>query len=159
MILTRATAAFAAALAASAGAPALADTSVKIGVLNDRSGIYADLSGEGSVIAARMAVEDFKAADKGIKVEIVSADHQNKPDVGSNIARQWYDQDGVDLIVDVPTSSVGAGRQRDHHGEEQGLHELRRRHRPTSPAASARPTPSTGPTTPGRWPRAPAAPW
>ena len=53
-----------------------------------------------------MAVEDFKAADKGIKVEIVSADHQNKPDVGSNIARQWYDQDGVDVIVDVPTSSV-----------------------------------------------------
>ena len=53
-----------------------------------------------------MAAEDFKAADKGIKVEIVSADHQNKPDVGSNIARQWYDQDGVDVITDVPTSSV-----------------------------------------------------
>ena len=68
------------------------DISVKIGVLNDRSGLYADLSGEGSVVAARMAVEDFKAADKGIKVEIVSADHQNKPDVGSNIARQWYRQ-------------------------------------------------------------------
>ena len=79
---------------------------VKAGVLNDRSGLYADLSGEGSVIAARMAVEDFKAADKGIKVEIVSADHQNKPDVGSTIARQWYDQDGVDIILDVPTSSV-----------------------------------------------------
>jgi branched-chain amino acid transport system substrate-binding protein len=81
-------------------------TDVKIGVLNDRSGTYADLSGEGSVIAARMAVEDFKAADKGINVEIISADHQNKPDVASNIARQWYDQDGVDLIVDVPTSSA-----------------------------------------------------
>lgn len=79
---------------------------VKIGVLNDRSGIYADLSGEGSVIAARMAVEDFDAAGKGINVEIISADHQNKPDVASNIARQWYDQDGVDLIVDVPTSSA-----------------------------------------------------
>jgi branched-chain amino acid transport system substrate-binding protein len=88
-------------------APALAQQiSVKAGVLNDRSGLYADLAGEGSVIAARMAVEDFKAADKGIKVEIVSADHQNKPDVGSTIARQWYDQDGVDLILDVPTSSV-----------------------------------------------------
>jgi len=85
---------------------ASAETNVKIGVLNDRSGVYADLSGEGSVIAARMAVEDFKAVDKGIKVEIVSADHQNKPDVGSNIARQWYDQDGVDAIFDVPTSSV-----------------------------------------------------
>ena len=86
---------------------ALAQTSVKLGVLNDRSGIYSDLAGEGSVAAARLAVEDFKAADKGIKVEIVSADHQNKPDVGSNIARQWYDADGVDVILDVPTSSVG----------------------------------------------------
>ncbi|MGO4170757.1 ABC transporter substrate-binding protein [Bosea sp. TAF32] len=95
------------ALAALMASPALAQQiSVKAGVLNDRSGLYADLSGEGSVIAARMAVEDFKAADKGIKVEIVSADHQNKPDVGSTIARQWYDQDGVDLILDVPTSSV-----------------------------------------------------
>lgn len=83
-----------------------AQVSVKLGVLNDRSGVYADLSGEGSVIAARMAAEDFKAEEKGIKVEIVSADHQNKPDIGSNIARQWYDQDGVDVILDVPTSSV-----------------------------------------------------
>lgn len=95
------------ALATLMAAPALAQQiSVKAGVLNDRSGLYADLAGEGSVIAARMAVEDFKAAEKGIKVEIVSADHQNKPDVGSTIARQWYDQDGVDLILDVPTSSV-----------------------------------------------------
>ena len=95
------------ALGALMAAPALAQQlTVKAGVLNDRSGIYADLSGEGSVIAARLAVEDFKATEKGIKVEIVSADHQNKPDVGSTIARQWYDQDGVDLILDVPTSSV-----------------------------------------------------
>lgn len=85
---------------------AYAQTSVKIGVLNDRSGIYADLSGEGSVIAARMAVEDFDADAKNIAVEIISADHQNKPDVASTIARQWYDQDGVDIIVDVPTSSA-----------------------------------------------------
>ena len=79
---------------------------VKLGVLNDRSGIYADLSGEGSVVAARMAVEDFGAADKGINVEIISADHQNKPDVASTIARQWYDEEGVDVIVDVPTSTA-----------------------------------------------------
>ncbi|HRO10592.1 ABC transporter substrate-binding protein [Amaricoccus sp.] len=79
---------------------------VKIGVLNDRSGVYADLSGEGSVEAARMAIEDFDAAGKGINVEVVSADHQNKPDIASNIARQWYDQDGVDAIFDVPTSSA-----------------------------------------------------
>ncbi|MBB3809897.1 ABC transporter substrate-binding protein [Pseudochelatococcus contaminans] len=85
---------------------AQAQIPVKLGVLNDRSGVYADLSGEGSVIAARLAAEDFKAAEKGINVDIISADHQNKPDVGSNIARQWYDRDGVDVILDVPTSSV-----------------------------------------------------
>ncbi len=95
-------------MAASALAPAAfaQDVTVKIGVLNDRSGIYADLAGEGSVIAARMAVEDFGAEAKGIKVEIVSADHQNKPDVASTVARQWLDQDGVNAIVDVPTSSA-----------------------------------------------------
>jgi branched-chain amino acid transport system substrate-binding protein len=86
--------------------PALADISVKIGVMNDRSGTYADLSGEGSVVAARMAVEDFGAAGKGIDVTIVSADHQNKPDIASNLARQWYDAEGVDVIADVPTSSA-----------------------------------------------------
>ena len=94
------------ALAAVTTAGAQAQMSVKIGVLNDRSGIYSDIAGEGSVVAARMAAEEFKAADKGMKVEIVSADHQNKPDVGSNVARQWYDSDGVDVISDVPTSSV-----------------------------------------------------
>ena len=85
---------------------ASAETSIKIGVLNDRSGTYSDLSGEGSVVAAKMAVEDFKAAEKGLKVEVIGGDHQNKPDVGSQIARQWYDQEGVDVIVDTPTSSV-----------------------------------------------------
>jgi branched-chain amino acid transport system substrate-binding protein len=84
---------------------AFAQTAVKIGVLNDRSGIYADITGEGSAVAAQMAAEDF-GTDKGITVEVVSADHQNKPDVGSNIARQWYDTEGVDVIADVPTSSV-----------------------------------------------------
>jgi branched-chain amino acid transport system substrate-binding protein len=79
---------------------------VKIGVMNDMSSLYADIGGPGSVTAARMAVEDYGAAKKGLKVEIVSADHQNKPDVGSTIARQWYDVEGVDVIVDVPTSSV-----------------------------------------------------
>ena len=89
-----------------AGSALAQDISIKIGVLNDRSGTYADLSGEGSVVAARMAVEDFDAAGKGIAVEIVSADHQNKPDIASNIARQWIDEEGVDVIADVPTSSA-----------------------------------------------------
>jgi branched-chain amino acid transport system substrate-binding protein len=87
-------------------AAAEAQISVKFGVLNDRSGLYADLSGEGSAVAARMAIEDFKASDKGIKAEVIAADHQNKPDVGATLVRRWYDQDGVDVVVDVPTSSV-----------------------------------------------------
>jgi branched-chain amino acid transport system substrate-binding protein len=93
-------------IAALVGGAAAAETSAKIGVLNDRSGPYSDLTGEGSVVAARLAVEDFRRLNKDIKVDIVSADHQNKPDVGASIARQWYDQDAVDMIVDVPTSSV-----------------------------------------------------
>lgn len=84
----------------------ISDGVVKIGVMNDQSGTYADLAGPGSVVAARMAVEDFGAARKGLKVEILVADHQNKPDVGSSVARQWFDADRVDVIVDVPTSSV-----------------------------------------------------
>src|SRR5512134_3089708 len=84
----------------------ISDGVIKIGVMNDQSGTYADLAGPGSVVAARMAVEDFGAAKKGMKVEIVVADHQNKPEVGSSIARQWFDVDKVDVIVDVPTSSV-----------------------------------------------------
>jgi len=81
-------------------------TSVKIGVLSDMSSLYADTSGPGSVVAARLAVEDFNAAAKGLKVEVVGGDHQNKADVGASIVRQWYDQDSVDVIVDVPNSAV-----------------------------------------------------
>ena len=94
------------ALAAGAAHAQITDGVIKIGVMNDQSGTYADLAGPGSVVAARMAVEDFGAAKKGLKVEILVADHQNKPEVGSSIARQWFDVDKVDLIVDVPTSSV-----------------------------------------------------
>jgi len=94
------------ALATGAAQAQVSDGIIKIGVMNDQSGLYADLTGQGSVLAARMAVEDFGAAKKGMKVEIVFADHQNKPDVGSTIARTWYDTDKVDVIVDVPTSSV-----------------------------------------------------
>ena len=84
----------------------VSDGVIKIGVLNDQSSLYADLAGQGSVVAARMAVEDFGAAKKGMKVEIITADHQNKADVGSQVARQWYDVDKVDVIVDVPNSGV-----------------------------------------------------
>jgi branched-chain amino acid transport system substrate-binding protein len=99
-------AACAAALSCGSAYAQFTDGVIKIGVMNDMSGTYSDLSGQGSVIAARMAVEDFGAAAKGMKVEIVGADHQNKPDVGSNVVRTWIDVDKVDAIVDVPTSSV-----------------------------------------------------
>jgi branched-chain amino acid transport system substrate-binding protein len=95
-----------AALMCSTAQAQISDGTIRIGVMNDMSGTYSDLSGQGSVIAARMAVEDFGAAAKGLKVEIVGADHQNKPDVGSNVVRTWIDVDKVDVIVDVPTSSV-----------------------------------------------------
>ena len=84
---------------------------VKIGVLNDQSGLYADLSGEGSVVAARMAVEDFGGSVLGKPVEVIFADHQNKPDVGTAIASRWYDAENVTAIVDVPTSSVALAVQ------------------------------------------------
>jgi len=110
-------AAFAAAVTISAALSILAaqaqisDDVVKIGVLNDMSGLYADLGGQGSVEAARMAIADFGGTVNGKKIELISADHQNKPDVGGAIARQWYDNDKVDAIVDVPTSSVALAVQ------------------------------------------------
>ncbi|MFY0577094.1 ABC transporter substrate-binding protein [Cystobacter fuscus] len=84
----------------------MTDKVIKIGVLNDQSGLYADMSGQSSVLAARMAVEDFGGKVNGTPVEVIAADHQNKPDIGANLARQWIDVDKVDVIVDVPTSSV-----------------------------------------------------
>ena len=82
------------------------DVHVKIGVLTDMSSVYADDTGPGSVAAVKLAVEDFNPAAHGMKVDVISADHQNKPDIGANIARQWFDTEGVDAIVDVPNSGV-----------------------------------------------------
>jgi branched-chain amino acid transport system substrate-binding protein len=79
---------------------------VKIGVLTDMSSLYSGIGGPGSVAAAKLAIQDFNPEAHGMKVDLVSADHQNKPDIGSGIARQWYDVDGVDVIVDVPNSGV-----------------------------------------------------
>jgi len=78
---------------------------LRIGVLNDMSSVYADFQGPGSVIAAQMAIEDF-AKQSNRKIEIVSGDHQNKPDIGAAIARRWFDVDGVDVVVDLPNSAV-----------------------------------------------------
>ncbi|HXN69084.1 MAG TPA: ABC transporter substrate-binding protein, partial [Bradyrhizobium sp.] len=91
---------------ASAGFAAAQDKTVKIGALSDQSGLYADLGGPGSTLAAQMAVEDSGLIAKGWKIDIISGDHQNKPDIGTAIARQWFDVDKVDAIVDVPNSGV-----------------------------------------------------
>jgi len=80
---------------------------IKIGVLNDQSGVYRDLSGPGSVVCVKQAVTDTKAAGRDVPVEVIFGDHQNKPDVGAALARQWLTRDGVDMIIDVPQSAVG----------------------------------------------------
>ncbi|MCO6416498.1 ABC transporter substrate-binding protein, partial [Siccirubricoccus sp. KC 17139] len=79
---------------------------IRIGVLNDQSGLYRDDGGPTSAICARQAIEEFHAANPSLNVELIVADHQNKPDVGAGIARQWFDQGVVDAVLDVPTSSV-----------------------------------------------------
>ena len=103
------------------GAPSL-----KIGVLNDMSGPYQATGGPTSVVCCKQALEDFGVAGKGLNVEVVNADHQNKPDLAVTIARQWYDRDGVDMILDVPTSSVALAVHGRGAREEQDLHLLRR---------------------------------
>jgi len=145
-------------LIAAAAQAQISDGVVKIGVLTDMSGVYADLSGPGSLAAAKMAVEDFQKSNKpNFKIEVVSADHQNKPDVGSAIARTWYDVDKVDAIFDVPTSSVALAvnqiiKEKNKVFLNSGAASS------TSPARPARRRRSIGPTTPSRSPRAPAAP-
>jgi branched-chain amino acid transport system substrate-binding protein len=96
---------------ASPAAAEISDNVVRIGILTDMSGLYADLSGKGSLEAARIAVDEFGGKVLGKPVEVISADHQNKPDVGSAIARQWYDENKVDVIMDVATSSVALAVQ------------------------------------------------
>lgn len=97
---------FCLAVALVAGGAAQARTTVTVGVLNDRSGPYSDLAGEGSVVAARMAAEDFGAENPDMDIRVLSADHQNKPDVGAGIVRRWIDRDDLDVVLDVPFSSV-----------------------------------------------------
>jgi branched-chain amino acid transport system substrate-binding protein len=109
MIMTsaRRTAALAAFAAFGFATSALADDkNVKIGVLNDMNSLYADIGGPNSVVAANMAVEDSGLRAKGWTIDVISGDHQNKPDVGVNISRQWIDNDKVDLIADTPNSGV-----------------------------------------------------
>ncbi|MBZ9896050.1 ABC transporter substrate-binding protein [Mesorhizobium sp. BR1-1-6] len=94
-----------------AAAAEISDGKVKIGILNDQSGVYADFGGKWSVEAAKMAVEDFGGKVQNAPIEVISADHQNKPDIASNIARQWYDTEQVDAIMELTTSSVALAVQ------------------------------------------------
>jgi branched-chain amino acid transport system substrate-binding protein len=125
---------------------------VKIGVLTDLSGTYSDLAGSGAVLATKMAIEDFIAKEKpDFKIEMVSADHQNKADIASNKAREWFEREGVDTATELVTTSVAlavmkVAKERPHRPDERpGLR---------SPTSSATTSPSTTPTTPTRWPTA-----
>jgi branched-chain amino acid transport system substrate-binding protein len=89
-----------------AGAAAAQAQDITLGVLTDMSGLYSDFSGRGSVVATQMAIDDFMAANPGVTVALVSADHQNKADLASTLARQWYDEGGVDAIFDVTSSAA-----------------------------------------------------
>jgi len=114
MTLSRRTVLTSAAAAAAlpiAGRARAQSNTIKIGVLNDQSGPYTNTGGLTSVICAKQAVEDFGAANKGLNVEVITADHQNKPDLAASIVRQWFDRDGVDMLLDVPTSSVALAVQ------------------------------------------------
>ena len=110
-LLAIATATLSAAAAIPATAAEISDGKVKIGILNDQSGVYADFGGKWSYEAAKMAAEDFGGKVHGAPIEIVTADHQNKPDIASNIARQWYDREQVDSIMELTTSSVALAVQ------------------------------------------------
>jgi branched-chain amino acid transport system substrate-binding protein len=111
MLAVVATAVLATAAAAVPASAQISDNVVKIGILNDQSGVYADFGGKWSVEAAKMAVEDFGGTVLGAPIEIVTADHQNKPDVAVSIARKWYDVDKVDAIMELTTSSVALAVQ------------------------------------------------
>ena len=133
------------------------DKTVKIGVLTDNSGLYSDLGGAGSTLAAQMAVEDSGLAAKGWKIDMISADHQNKPDIGTTIARQWIDVEKVDIFMDVLNSGVALAVNNRREGKERRHDQYRRgdvgshqrpvlaEHRFTGST-----TPTCSPTAPGR---------
>ena len=106
----------------------ISDDVVKIGVLTDLSGPAATADGPGSVAAAQMAVEDFGGTVLGKPIQVISADHQIKPDIAAGIARQWYDRDQVDLIVDVPVSAVGLAVQNVANETQEASHRPFDRH-------------------------------
>ncbi len=135
MLTRRTLIAAGAAAAALPFAPGASPPVIKIGVLNDMSGPYRDATGRARCVCAQQAVRQFNSA--GFDVQVLAADHQNKPDVGAAIVRQWFDRDGVDVVLDVPTSSVALAVNPIAQGKEQALHQHRRRHRRPDRASSA----------------------
>ena len=122
----------------------VSDDVVKIGVLTDLSGPASTATGPGSVAAAQMAVDDFGGTVLGKPIQVISADHQIKPDIAAGIARQWYDRDQVDLIVDVPVSAVGLGGAERRQRTQETCSSLIRPAPPISTASSAPHTPCSG---------------
>ncbi len=137
---------------------AMSDGVVRIGVLTDMGGPYSDNVGAGAVLAARMAVEDFGGTVAGVPVEVVSADHQNKTDIGSAIARRWYDVDKVDAITEVVSSAVALSVQQISRDKDRIFLATGPGTR-ISPARPARPSACTGPTTTTRSVTWWLAPW
>ena len=148
--------AFAAALAVSFGAAQaqISDNVVRIGVLTDLSGLYSDVAGKGTVIATQMAIDDFIAKEKpAFKIEMVSADHQNKGDVAANKAREWFEREKVDVATELVTTSVALAVQKIARRRTAS------RSYPVPPPPASRTRTATtsrciGPTTPTRWPTA-----
>ncbi len=122
---------------------------VKIGVMSDMSSLYADIGDPGSVAAAKLAVADFAKTNPNVKVELISGDHQNKPDVGTQLANQWFDVDKVDMIIDIPNSGVALAVSQVASQKNKLFYRLRRRGVRSPPARSATSIPSIGATTPG----------
>jgi branched-chain amino acid transport system substrate-binding protein len=114
-------AAMAVSLSAGSAEAQISGDVVRFGVLNDQSGVYADFGGKGSVVAAQMAIDDFGGVVNGAKVELLSADHQNKPDIAANVARQWIDEKGVDAILELTTSAVGLAVQQITNAKDRAL--------------------------------------
>ncbi|MGY3466784.1 ABC-type branched-subunit amino acid transport system substrate-binding protein [Bradyrhizobium sp. LM6.11] len=141
------------------GVASAQDKTVKIGALSDQSGLYADLGGPGSTLAAQMAIEDSGLAAKGWKIDLISGDHQNKPDIGTAIARQWFDVDKVDIIVDVPNSGVALAVN-NVVKEKNGVYiNSGAATSDLTNAQCSRPIPCTGPTTLTCWRIPPARRW
>ena len=135
------------------------DKNVKIGVLTDNSGLYSDLGGAGSTLAAQMAIEDSGLAAKGWKIDLISADHQNKPDIATTIARQWIDVEKVDILDGRAELRRGARGQQRREGKELHHDQYRRGDVGPHQRAVLAEYRSTGSTTPTCWPTAPARRW